>query len=247
MDGNNLFPTQRKTLVPGGYMGKVLRVDLSSGSMKDENLPEDLVLKKLIGGQALASYVLLRELPLDAKPFGPENRVVIMTGPLTGSGFTPGGTKMTAVYLSPLTSYTLGRGASSGFWGTYLKAAGYDGLIISGTAQKPCYLYLHEGKAELRDAGKVWGSGTRQTEDRLREEVGIKDAKVLCIGPAGENLNRAAMLANDYNHFAAHSGGAVFGSKKLKAIVVSGTARPKIHDKAALIEAGMRWRHAAGT
>jgi len=242
MDGNNLFPTQRKTPVPGGYMGKVLRVDLSSGSMKDENLPEDLVLKKLIGGQALASYVLLRELPLDAKPFGPENRVVIMTGPLTGNGFTPGGTKMTAVYLSPLTSYTLGRGASSGFWGTYLKAAGYDGLIISGTAQKPCYLYLHEGKAELRDAGKVWGSGTRQTEDRLREEVGIKDAKVLCIGPAGENLNRAAMLANDYNHFAAHSGGAVFGSKKLKAIVVSGTARPKIHDKAALIEAGMRWR-----
>jgi aldehyde:ferredoxin oxidoreductase len=242
MDGNNLFPIQRKTPVPGGYMGKVLRVDLSSSSMKDENLPEDLVLKKLIGGQALASYILLRELPLDAKPFGPENRVVIMTGPLTGNGFTPGGTKMTAVYLSPLTSYTLGRGASSGFWGTYLKAAGYDGLIISGAAQKPCYLHLHEGKAELRDAGKVWGSGTRQTEDRLREEVGIKDAKILCIGPAGENLNRAAMLANDYNHFAAHSDGAVFGSKTLKAIVVSGTARPKIHDKTALIEAGMRGR-----
>ena len=82
-------------------MGKILRVDLSSGSIKDENLPEEPTLRKLIGGQALASYILLRELPLDAKPFGPENQVVIMTGPITGTGLTPGGTKATAVYLSP--------------------------------------------------------------------------------------------------------------------------------------------------
>ena len=239
---SDLFPVSRKTALPGGYMGKILRVDLTSGSLSDENLPETDLLEKLIGGQALASYVLLNELPLNAKPFGPENRVVIMTGPLTGNGFTPGGTKMTAVYLSPLTEHTLGRGATSGFWGTYLKAAGYDGLVVSGTAERPCYLFIHEGKAELRDAGRIWGLGTRQTEDRLREEVGIKDARVLCIGPAGENLNRAAMLANDYNHFAAHSGGAVFGSKKLKAIVVSGTARAKLHDKAKLIDAGARWR-----
>ncbi len=239
---SNLFPVSRKTTLPGGYMGKILRVDLTSGSLSDENLPETDLLQKLIGGQALASYILLNELPLNAKPFGPENRVVIMTGPLTGNGFTPGGTKMTSVYLSPLTERTLGRGATSGFWGTYLKAAAYDGLILSGAAEKPCYLYIHEGRAELRDAGRVWGLGTRQTEDRLREEVGIKDARVLCIGPAGENLNRAAMLANDYNHFAAHSGGAVFGSKKLKAIVVSGTARPSARDKAKLIEAGARWR-----
>jgi len=239
---NTLFPKTRNTRLPGGYMGKILRVDLTSGSLKDENLPESDVLQKFIGGQALASYILLNELPLDAKPFGPENRVVIMTGPLTGNGFTPGGTKMTAVYLSPLTQYTLGRGATSGFWGTYLKAAGYDGVILSGAAEKPSYLYIHDGKAELRDASRIWGLGTRQTEDRLRDEVGVKDAKILCIGPAGENLNRAAMLCNDYNHFAAHSGGAVFGSKKLKAIVVSGTARPSCRDKAKLIKAGLRWR-----
>ncbi len=238
----NLFPEKRTTPLPGGYMGKILRIDLTTGTLRDENLPEEPVLRKLIGGQALACYILLRELPLNAEPFGPESPVVIMTGPLTGNGFTPGGTKMCAVYLSPLTKTTLGRAATSGYWGTYLKAAGYDGIIIGGASSQPVYLYIDGGKAELRPAAHVWGLGTRQTEDRLRESVASRDAKVLCIGPAGEHLNRGAMLANDYNHFAAHSGGAVFGSKKLKAIVVHGTARPRLHDKAALIDAGWRWR-----
>ena len=130
-----LFPRERKTRLPGGYMGRILRVDLTSGSMRDENLPEEPLLRKFLGGQALASYILLNELPIDAKPYGPENKVVMMTGPITGSGLTPGGTKVTAVYLSPLTKYTLGRGASSGFWATYLKGAGYDGIIIEGIAR----------------------------------------------------------------------------------------------------------------
>ncbi len=104
----SLFPPQRTTPLPGGYMGKILRVDLTTGALKDENLPEEPILKKFIGGQALALYILMNELPLDATPFGPENIVVMMTGPLTGNGFTPGGTKMTAVYLSPLTNTTLG-------------------------------------------------------------------------------------------------------------------------------------------
>jgi aldehyde:ferredoxin oxidoreductase len=237
-----LFPAARTTPLPGGYMGKILRVDLTTGTLRDENLPDEPILKKFIGGQALALYILLKELPLNATPFGRENVVVMMTGPLTGNGFTPGGTKMTAVYLSPLTGNTLGRGASSGYWGTYLKAAGYDGIILNGVSPKPVYLYVDEGKAELRDAAKFWGLGTRATEDRLRDAVGHQEAKILCIGPAGENLNRAAMLANDYNHFAAHSGGAVLGSKKLKAIVVHGTHRPSFRDKAKLVDAGWRWR-----
>jgi aldehyde:ferredoxin oxidoreductase len=238
----NLFPAQRTTALPGGYMGKILRVDLTTGALKDENLPEEPILKKFIGGQALALYILMNELPLNATPFGPENVVVMMTGPLTGNGFTPGGTKMTAVYLSPLTNTTLGRGATSGYWGTYLKAAGYDGVILQGASPKPVYLYIKDGKAELCDAAQVWGFGTRDTEDRLREIVGNRDARVLCIGPAGEHMNRAAMLANDYNHFAAHSGGAVLGSKKLKAIVVSGALRPSYRDKTRLADAGARWR-----
>ncbi|MFQ5540425.1 MAG: aldehyde ferredoxin oxidoreductase N-terminal domain-containing protein, partial [Candidatus Binatia bacterium] len=239
----DVFPRERKTQLPGGYMGRILRVNLSTGSMQDENLPEEPLLRKLIGGQALATYILLKELPTDAEPFGPENKVLMMTGPITGTGFTPGGTKVTAVYLSPLTGHTLGRGASSGFWAVYLKAAGYDGVIVEGVAQRPCYLFINDGKAELRDASKVWGKGARETENLLRHEVGLKDAKVMCIGPAGENLVRGAMLVNDYNHNAAHSGGAVFGSKKLKAIVVYGTARPRLHDRARLIEAGLRWKN----
>src|SRR5439155_5259022 len=103
----SIFPSQRTTPLPGGYMGKILRVDLTTGAMRDENLPEEPILKKLIGGQALASYILMKELPLDAKPFGPENIVVMMTGPLTGNGFTPNRTKMTIIYLNPLTNTTL--------------------------------------------------------------------------------------------------------------------------------------------
>ena len=242
IDGSELFPARRATRLPGGYMGRILRVDLTTGSFTDENLPEEPVLRKFIGGQALALYILLKELPRDAAPLGPENKVVMMTGPITGTGLTPGGTKVTAVYLSPLTDYTLGRGASSGFWPVYLKAAGYDGIIIQGASPRPVYLFINEGRAELRDASRVWGQGARATEDMLRAEVGIQDARVMAIGPAGENLVRAAMLCNDYNHNAAHSAGAVFGVKKLKAIVVYGTQRPPLHDKEKLIEAGLRWR-----
>ena len=167
-----LFPPSRKTSLPGGYMGRLLRVDLTTGSLSDEHLPESDLLENLIGGQALACYILLKELPLDATPFGPENRVVIMTGPITGTGLTPGGTKATAVYLSPLTGSTLGRGATSGFWGAYLKASGHDGLIIEGASPKPVYLFINDGRAELRDASRVWGKGTRATEEMLRGEVG---------------------------------------------------------------------------
>ncbi|HEY7558700.1 MAG TPA: aldehyde ferredoxin oxidoreductase N-terminal domain-containing protein [Candidatus Binatia bacterium] len=240
--GGDLFPQQRRTKLPGGYMGKILRVNLTSGSMTDENLPEEPVLRKFIGGQALALYTLMRELPLDAKPYAPDSKMVMMTGPLTGTGFTPGGTKVCAVFLSPMTNYSLGRGASSGYWAVYLKQAGYDGVIIEGAASKPCYLFINDGKPELRDAGKFWGKGARDTEDMLRADVGIKDAKVMGIGPAGEHRVHAAMLCNDYNHSASHSGGAIFGAKKLKGIVVWGTKRPPLHDRGALIEAGLRWR-----
>src|SRR3989338_11212702 len=114
---------------------------------------------------------------------------------------------------------------------------------MEGAASKPIYLFINDGRAELRDASRVWGKGARETEDLIRQEVGIKDAKVMSIGPAGEHLVHGAMLCNDYNHNAAHSGGAVFGSKKLKAIVVCGTARPRLHDREKLIDAGLRWRN----
>jgi aldehyde:ferredoxin oxidoreductase len=225
-------------------MGKLLRVDLSSGRCWDVNLPEEPVLRKFWGGQALATYILMHLLPLDADPLGPENVIVMMTGPVAGTGLTPGGTKMTAVFQSPATRRTLGRAATSGFWASALKEAGYDGIIITGVAARPTYLFVNDGQVELRDAGHVWGLGTRATEDRLRQEVGYPDARVAAIGPAGEHLVRAAMLVNDYNHAAAHGVGTIMGAKKLKAVVARGTRRPPLHDKRRLLDAGERWRRA---
>ncbi len=239
-----LFPGVRQTRLPGGYMGKLLRVDLSSGRCWDVNLPEEPVLRKFWGGQALATYILMHLLPLDADPLGPENVIVMMTGPVAGTGLTPGGTKMTAVFQSPATRRTLGRAATSGFWASALKEAGYDGIIITGVAARPTYLFVNDGQVELRDAGHVWGLGTRATEDRLRQEVGYPDARVAAIGPAGEHLVRAAMLVNDYNHAAAHGVGTIMGAKKLKAVVARGTRRPPLHDKRRLLDAGERWRRA---
>jgi aldehyde:ferredoxin oxidoreductase len=241
-DYASFFPAVRKSRLPGGYMGKILRVDLSSGKIIDLNIPEEPLLRKYWGGQLMAEYILLHELPLNIDPYDAENVIVGMTGPITGTGLTPGGTKTCFVYLSPTTRHTLGRAATSGYFGTSLKAAGYDGLIVTGAAQQPRYLYIGEDKVELRDASRVWGQGARATEDLLRAEVGHTDARIGCIGPAGENLIRAAMFVNDYNHNAAHGLGAVMGSKKLKAIVAWGTKRPQLFDKHTLIEAGLRWR-----
>ena len=240
----NFFPFQRKTRLPGGYMGKILRVDMTLRKCTEMNLPEEPLLRKYWGGQLLAEYVLLNELPLGIDPYDAKNVIVGMTGPITGTGFTPGGTKMCFVYLSPATRHTIGRAATSGYLGTSLKAAGYDGVIVTGAAQTPKYLYIGEDRVELRDASKVWGKGVRDTEDMLRKDSGHRDARVGCIGPAGENLIRAAMLVNDYNHTAAHGLGAVMGSKKLKAFVAWGTKRPRVHEKSKLIDAGARWAKA---
>ncbi|HXG53352.1 MAG TPA: aldehyde ferredoxin oxidoreductase N-terminal domain-containing protein [candidate division Zixibacteria bacterium] len=243
-DYSGFFPAERRSRLPGGYMGKVLRVDLTSGESTALNLPEEPLLRKYWGGQLMAEYILIHELPPGVDPYDPRAVIVGMTGPITGTGFTPGGTKICFVYLSPATRYTLGRGATSGYFAVALKGAGYDGLILTGAASRPVYLYVGEDKIELRDASRLWGKGTRETEDAIRAEIGRLDARVGSIGPAGENLVRAAMLVNDYNHTAAHGLGAVMGSKKLKAIVAWGTRRPVPFDRSALIEAGLRWKKA---
>ena len=130
-DYTNFFPQVRQTRLPGGYMGKILRIDLNAGKFTDLNLPEEPLLRKYWGGQLFAEYVLLNELPAAIDPFDTKNIIVGMTGPVTGTGFTPGGTKICFVYLSPATRYTLGRAATSGYFGTSLKAAS-----ISASAQR---------------------------------------------------------------------------------------------------------------
>jgi aldehyde:ferredoxin oxidoreductase len=228
------IPHKPPTL-PGGYMGKIYASTLPPGCCAMRICPKTH-LKKLSADRHW-HYILMNGSLRDAVRTGKQSG--LMTGPLTGNGFTPGGTKMTAVYLSPLTNTTLGRGATSGYWATYLKASGYDGIILTGASLKPVYLYINEGKTELRDAANFWGLGTRATEDRLRESVGHREAKVLCIGPAGENLNRAAMSPTT-TITSPLTAAARFGSKSSKD---RRTHRaPSFRDKAKLVDAGWRWR-----
>lgn len=241
--GGSLFPKKRKTPLPGGYMGKILRVNLTTGKITTENLPEEPVLRKWIGGKGLGEVILHHELPPGVSPLSPENPLIFMTGPLTGTGLTPAGTKYVVTTLNYETGFTLGNGRASGFWGPLLKFSGYDGVIVNGASKKPVYLWVNEGKAELRDASKIWGKDSHETEDLVKKDVGQPGASVLTIGPAGENLVSFAMILNDYNHTAAHSGvGGIMGSKKLKAMAVYGTKMVPVKDEAKLTEAGNRWR-----
>ncbi len=225
-----------------GYVGRLLRVDLTHGTVTPEDLPDETILRRYIGGEALAAWYVLREMPPTVQALDAEAMIAMFTGPLTGTGFTPGGAKISAAFLSPMTGNSLGYSNSAGFWGVELRQAGYDGLIITGASPRPVYLFITEDDVSLRDADRFWGMGSRDAEPALREEVGLRDARVAVIGPAGENLVRSAMLVNDYGHNFAHGVGAVFGSKNLKAVVIHGTQRPPVHDRDKLIAAGDRWR-----
>lgn len=238
-----IFPKKRRTPLPGGYMGKILRVNLTTGKITTENLPEEPVLRKWLGGKGLGQLILQRELPDGASPLSPENPLIFMTGPMVGTGLTPGATKYFVITLNYATGFTVGMARASGNWGPLLKFAGFDGIIVNGAAKKPVYLWVNEGRAEIRDASKVWGKDTHETEDLVKKDVGQMGASVLTIGPAGENLASFALIENDYNHTAAHSGvGAVMGSKKLKAIGVFGSKMVPVRDEGKLTEAGNRWR-----
>ena len=202
-----------------GYMGKLLFVDLSNGTTKEEALDEDLC-RKFLGGYGIGAKVLYDRMKPGVDPLGPENILGFMTGPLTG---TPAliGSRYVVVAKSPLTG-GWGDANSGGYFGPALKEAGYDGVFFTGQSEKPVYLLIVEGKAELRDASGLWGKDATETDDLLKAELG-KDAKFAYIGPAGEQLSLISCVMNDKGRAAGRSGlGAVMGSKKLKAIAVKG-------------------------
>ena len=226
----------------GGYMGKLLRVDLSSGTLKDEKLPPEAELRKYIGGLGLATKIIYDEVPVGVKPLDPENLLIFITGPLSGTP-APSSGQCAVVTLSAETGYTIGVGHFHGFFGSTLKFSGYDGIIIQGAAKSPVYLWVNDGNAEIRDASKFWGKDTHETYDLLREEVGEPEATVACIGPAGENLCHGASVCTDYHHMAAKGGcGTVMGSKKLKAIVAWGTMGVPVADPDMLLEERIAWQ-----
>jgi len=231
-------------MVLGGYTGKILRVNLYEEKVYVEALPDE-VLKKWIGGRGLGVYLLLKEINPKVNPLSPENKIILLTGPVTGTGYPMSG-RWCSVTKSPLTN-TVHDSHSGGKWGPELKFAGFDAIIVEGVAEKPVWLWVHDGKAELRCASHLWGKDVHSTTDmiidELKAEIGddAKNVKVACIGPAGENLVRFAAIMNDKNRAAGRGGhGAVLGSKKLKAIAVRGTIKPKPADEGAFREAVMK-------
>lgn len=209
-------------MIKGGYMGKILRVDLTKGTVADEALPSEDVLRKYVGGTGLALKYLYDEVPPSVQPLDPESRLIFMSGPLTGTMW-PSSSRYSLVNINADYPKSAGNSQGGGFWAAKLKWAGYDGLIVQGKSSKPVYLLVQNGKAELRDASHLWGKKTRETEDLLRQELADPQCSVACIGPAGERCLRASIILNDSNHVAAKSGsGQIMGSKLLKALVVSG-------------------------
>jgi len=200
----------------GGYMGKILRVDLSREQISEES-PDEETLRKYVGGTGLGVKYLYEEVPPGVAWSDAENRIMFFAGPLSGTKVSGSGI-FSVVSKGPMTNMA-GTTQANGYFAAFLKFAGFDGIIVQGKAKRWLYLYVHDGTAELRDAGHLQGKDTWETEDAIKKEIN-QQCSVYTIGPAGENLVRFASIVGDHGHVAAHNGlGAVMGSKKLKAIV----------------------------
>ena len=215
-----------------GWAGKILRVDLSTGRINE--IPTSKYVPRFVGGWGIAAKIAWDELPPEIGAFDPENRIMVMTGPLTGT-IIPGTGRAEICTISPITYSFQGptedyvRSGIGGQWAPELKFAGYDGVVIHGKADKPVWIYIDDRTVEIRDAGSLWGLDTYSTQEAIWDEVGSKKVKVLCIGPAGERLVRFATIATDNgNHAGVGGAGAVMGSKNLKAIAVRGTGKVEV-------------------
>jgi aldehyde:ferredoxin oxidoreductase len=200
----------------GGYMGKILRVDLSTEHISEES-PDEATFRGYIGGTGLGVKYLYEEVPPGVEWSNPENRIMFMAGPLSGTRLSGSGI-FSIISKGPMTNLA-GTTQANGYFSAFLKFSGFDGIVVQGKAKRWLYLYIHNGTAELRDAAHLQGKDTWETEDAIKKEIN-KPCSVFTIGPAGENLVRFASIVGDHGHVAAHNGlGAVMGSKKLKAIV----------------------------
>ncbi|WP_232194525.1 aldehyde ferredoxin oxidoreductase family protein [Thermococcus sp. PK] len=217
-----------------GHMGKILRIDLTNKKATVEPLTEEVV-KKFIGGRGLGAKILWDELKPGTDPLSPENKLVFTVGPLTGTR-AQSAARWIAQFKSPLTG-TYFRSVGGGFFGAELKFAGYDAVIVEGKAEKPTYVYINDDNVEFRDAERIWGMTTHVAREFLWEETD-KRARMVMIGPAGERLVKiSAIVTDDMRTAARGGGGAVMGSKNLKAIVVRGSKKPEMYDEEAFNEA----------
>jgi len=205
-----------------GYAGRILRIDLSTGKKRVNTLTEE-VAKKYIGGIGLGMHLLLENSKPGTDPFGPDNPLVLATGPLSGTMAPTAGNGHAFVSKSPATN-GLGEAKAHGFFGADLKRAGYDAVIFEQRAEKPVYAWIDDDNVQLLDAKHLWGKSPQETEDLVREDLGDYYIRVASIGMGGEKLSRVACVINDKTRAAGRTGmGAVMGSKNLKAIAVRGT------------------------
>jgi aldehyde:ferredoxin oxidoreductase len=212
----------------GGYVGKILKVNLTTGKISEEALSEAFF-RKWFGGYGLGAAILYSEIPAKANPLGPENVVGLTTGVLTGT-ITPFSGGFTAVGKS-LSTGTWGDTRGGGFFGPELKYAGFDAVFFYGQSKKPVYLWINNGKAEIIDASDIWGKTVNETEEMLQEKHKDKRVQVASIGPSGEKLSLISAIMTDQGRAAGRSGlGAIMGSKKLKAVAVRGTGKIPIVD-----------------
>jgi len=235
--------------VPLGFNGKWLRVNLSTSEIRIETVPEEIY-REYLGGRGLAAYILFRELKPHIDPLSPENVLIFTTSIITGVP-VPGVNRIVVAAKSPLTN-TYCESEAGGFFAPELKYAGFDVVIIEGRAEKPVYLWIRDGQAQLRDAAYLWGKLTKETTEEVRRELSEPLARVACIGPAGEKLVKFANIMFDHRYAAGRGGlGAVMGSKRLKAIVVRATKRGvKFYDEKRLVEItrwyNEKWRNQPG-
>ncbi len=213
------------------YMGKILMVDLSSGTLTEEEIP-DRVYEQYLSGMGLGAYILYNRMPAGADPLGPDNILGFCSGFLTGTGSLFSG-RWTLVGKSPLTG-CWGDANCGGTFSPAIKHCGYDAIFFSGISSNPVYLYVKNGKAVLKDAGDLWGRDAVETEEVLKKQYGPK-AAVAVIGPSGEKVSLISGVCSDRGRIAARSGlGAVMGVKKLKAVVLEGVQRIGASDPEAM-------------
>jgi aldehyde:ferredoxin oxidoreductase len=217
-----------------GWMGKILRVNLSEGSVKSEPLDETLR-HKFIGGRGINSRILYDEVTADVSPLSPGNLLIFGTSPLSGTS-APSTPRCTVTAKSPVTGI-LGDANFGGFFGPYLKFAGFDHIAVTGKAEQHSFLYVRDGKAEIMNADHLIGKTTDETERILRKQFNNEKIHIASIGPAGENMVRNACVVHGFNVAARTGMGAVMGSKNLKAIVIGGAKQKvQVHDDERLRE-----------
>ena len=217
---------------------KIAYIDLTSGKIKIQPIPPK-IRQLFLGGRGLDMYLLYNHLEAGVDPLGPDNVALVSAGILAGT-LAPAAARSYVSGKSPLTGFA-GSANVGGFFAPELRWAGFDHLVITGKAQKPVYLWIHNGEIEIRDAQNVWGKMTDQSQQTIREELRDRDVQVLTIGPAGERLVRLATVITGLKDTGGRSGmGAVFGSKNLKAIAARGTMDIKIAHPAEALDYNLR-------